>query len=48
MSDARLAILTEGLFDDHHAKTAHGVIRYGTREVVAVVDSTQAAARRRR
>ena len=42
MSDARLAILTEGLFDDHHAKTAHGVIRYGTREVVAVVDSTQA------
>lgn len=42
MSDARLAILTEGLFDDHHAKTAHGVIRYGTREVVAVVDSSQA------
>ena len=42
MSDARLAIFTEGLFDDHHAKTAHGVIRYGTREVVAVVDSTQA------
>jgi uncharacterized NAD-dependent epimerase/dehydratase family protein len=38
----RLAVLTEGLFDDHHAKTAHGVIRYGTREVVAVVDSTQA------
>jgi uncharacterized NAD-dependent epimerase/dehydratase family protein len=26
----------------HHAKTAHGVIRYGTREVVAVVDSSQA------
>jgi uncharacterized NAD-dependent epimerase/dehydratase family protein len=42
VSEARLAILTEGLFDDHHAKTAHGVIRYGTREVVAVVDSTQA------
>jgi uncharacterized NAD-dependent epimerase/dehydratase family protein len=39
VSDGRLAILTEGLFDDHHAKTAHGVIRYGTREVVAVVDS---------
>lgn len=38
----RLAVLTEGLFDDHHAKTAHGVIRYGTREVVAVVDSSQA------
>jgi uncharacterized NAD-dependent epimerase/dehydratase family protein len=42
MSEPRLAILTEGLFDDHHAKTAHGVIRYGTREVVAVVDSSQA------
>jgi uncharacterized NAD-dependent epimerase/dehydratase family protein len=42
VSDTRLAILTEGLFDDHHAKTAHGVIRYGTREVVAVVDSSQA------
>ena len=43
MSDGeRLAVLTEGLFDDHHAKTAHGVIRYGTREVVAVVDSSQA------
>lgn len=35
----RLAILAEGLFDDHHAKTAHGVIRYGTRPVVAVIDS---------
>ena len=42
MTEPRLAILTEGLFDDHHAKTAHGVIRYGTREVVAVVDSSQA------
>lgn len=42
MSAERLAVLTEGLFDDHHAKTAHGVIRYGTREVVAVVDSSQA------
>jgi uncharacterized NAD-dependent epimerase/dehydratase family protein len=38
----RLAILTEGLFLDHHAKTAHGVIRYGQREVVAVVDSAHA------
>jgi uncharacterized NAD-dependent epimerase/dehydratase family protein len=35
----RLAILAEGLFDDYHAKTAHGAIRYGQREVVAVVDS---------
>jgi D-glutamate N-acetyltransferase len=42
VSDGKLAVLTEGLFDDHHAKTAHGVIRYGTREVVAVVDSSQA------
>lgn len=42
MTDGRLAVLTEGLFDDHHAKTAHGVIRYGTREVVCVVDSSQA------
>lgn len=38
----RLAILAEGLFADSHAKTAHGVIRYGEREVVAVLDSTQA------
>jgi uncharacterized NAD-dependent epimerase/dehydratase family protein len=42
VSADKLAVLTEGLFDDHHAKTAHGVIRYGTREVVAVVDSSQA------
>jgi len=42
VSGERLAVLTEGLFDDYHAKTAHGVIRYGTREVVAVVDSSQA------
>ena len=39
MSGERLAILAEGLFDDVHAKTAHGVLRYGRREVVAVVDS---------
>jgi len=38
----RLAIFAEGLFAGHHGKTAHGVIRYGTREVVAVIDSTQA------
>jgi uncharacterized NAD-dependent epimerase/dehydratase family protein len=42
VSGGKLAVLTEGLFDDYHAKTAHGVIRYGTREVVAVVDSSQA------
>ena len=33
-----LAILTNGLFTDLHAKTAHGIIRYGQREVVGVVD----------
>jgi uncharacterized NAD-dependent epimerase/dehydratase family protein len=38
----RVAIFAEGLFAGHHGKTAHGVIRYGTREVVAVIDSTQA------
>jgi uncharacterized NAD-dependent epimerase/dehydratase family protein len=41
MSD-RLAIYAEGLFADSHGKTAHGIIRYGDREVVAVVDSTTA------
>ena len=39
MSD-RLAIFAEGLFAKHTGKTAHGVIRYGTRDVVAVIDST--------
>ncbi len=38
----RLAIFAEGLFEQHSGKTAHGVIRYGTREVVCVIDSTQA------
>jgi uncharacterized NAD-dependent epimerase/dehydratase family protein len=38
----RLAIFAEGLFAAHNGKTAHGVIRYGTRQVVAVIDSTQA------
>ena len=38
----RLAIFAEGLFAKHNGKTAHGVIRYGAREVVGVVDSTQA------
>jgi uncharacterized NAD-dependent epimerase/dehydratase family protein len=36
----RLAILTEGQFRVHNAKTAMGVIRYGTDRVVALVDST--------
>ena len=38
----RLAIFAEGLFAKHTGKTAHGVIRYGTRDVVAVIDSTAA------
>ena len=37
-----IAIFAEGLFAAHNGKTAHGVIRYGAREVVAVIDSTQA------
>jgi uncharacterized NAD-dependent epimerase/dehydratase family protein len=36
----RLAIFAEGLFAKHTGKTAHGVIRYSTRDVVAVIDST--------
>jgi uncharacterized NAD-dependent epimerase/dehydratase family protein len=38
----KLAIFAEGLFAKHNGKTAHGVIRYGARNVVAVMDSTQA------
>jgi uncharacterized NAD-dependent epimerase/dehydratase family protein len=40
----RYAVLAEGRFDDRHAKTAHGLIRYGraNAEVVAVIDSTLA------
>ena len=36
----RLAIFAEGLFAKHTGKTAHGVIRYGNRDVVAVIDSS--------
>jgi uncharacterized NAD-dependent epimerase/dehydratase family protein len=36
----RLVILTEGQFKVHNAKTAMGVIRYGTDEVVALLDSS--------
>ncbi len=38
----RYAILTEGLLEGTHGKTAHGVLRYRSSEVVAVVDSTLA------
>jgi uncharacterized NAD-dependent epimerase/dehydratase family protein len=36
----RLVILTEGEFGIHDAKTALGVIRYGSDEVLALIDST--------
>lgn len=36
----RLVILTEGQWHVHNAKTATGVIRYGSDQVVALVDST--------
>ena len=38
----RIAILAEGAFEWHAAKTATGVIRYGKEPVVAVIDSTKA------
>ncbi len=41
----RLAILAEGGFAEHDAKTATGVLRYGSQEVVAVIDSTRAGTR---
>jgi len=37
----RIAILAEGAFTWHNAKTAVGVIRYGKDPVVAVIDSTK-------
>jgi uncharacterized NAD-dependent epimerase/dehydratase family protein len=40
--DRRYAILAEGWFTHRHAKTGHGLIRYGSDEVVAVIDSTLA------
>jgi uncharacterized NAD-dependent epimerase/dehydratase family protein len=45
VSERRYAILAEGRFSDRHAKTAHGLIRYGRDEVVAVIDSTLAGRR---
>jgi uncharacterized NAD-dependent epimerase/dehydratase family protein len=41
----RLVILAEGALADHSGKTAFGVLRYGSRDVVAVIDSTKAPAR---
>jgi uncharacterized NAD-dependent epimerase/dehydratase family protein len=40
--ERRYAILAEGRFSDRHAKTAHGLVRYGKDPVVAVIDSTLA------
>ena len=38
----RYAIFAEGRFLDNNAKTAHGLLRYGKDEVVAIIDSTLA------
>ncbi len=40
--DRRYAVFAEGRFLDDNAKTAHGLLRYGKDEVVAVIDSTLA------
>ena len=45
VSERRYVILVEGWFANRHAKTAHGLIRYGRDEVVAVIDSTLAGRR---
>lgn len=44
MSD-RLAIFTDGQLHQSAAKTGHGVLRYGTREVACVVDPVHAGRR---
>ncbi len=41
----RYAVLADGWFANRHAKTAHGLIRYGGDEVVCVIDSTLAGRR---
>ncbi len=43
--ERRLVILTEGQFQVHNAKTALGVMRYGSDTVVALLDSTIAGRR---
>ena len=45
VSERRYVILVEGWFANRHAKTTHGLIRYGRDEVVAVIDSTLAGRR---
>lgn len=44
-SGERLAVLTGGQLTESFAKTAHGVLRYGTREVVCVIDAAHAGRR---
>ena len=41
----RYAVLADGWFANNHAKTAHGLIRYGRDEVACVIDSTLAGRR---
>jgi uncharacterized NAD-dependent epimerase/dehydratase family protein len=43
--ERRYAILAEGWFARNHAKTAHGLIRYGQDEVACVMDSALAGKR---
>jgi uncharacterized NAD-dependent epimerase/dehydratase family protein len=38
----RLCVLAEGMFASDNGKTGHGVIRYAPRDVVAIIDSTEA------
>ncbi|WRL64154.1 DUF1611 domain-containing protein [Blastococcus brunescens] len=45
MTGERLAVLTGGQLTESFAKTAHGVLRYGTREVVCVIDAAHAGQR---
>src|SRR5829696_9543278 len=40
--ERRYAVLADGWFVNNHAKTAHGLIRYGRDEVACVIDSTLA------
>ncbi len=43
--ERRYAILAEGRFTNRHAKTAHGLLRYGKDPVVAAIDSSLAGRR---
>jgi uncharacterized NAD-dependent epimerase/dehydratase family protein len=45
MSAERLAVLTGGQLDDPAAKTAHGILRYGRRDVAAIIDDRFAGQR---